>query len=86
MAAACGVLFALVLCLHNVRKSKDGGISESKDVASTFAVNIDRGMLLYICAQYFHFIILLIFVICGSDFFPHIRIVIVLVAGDNREI
>uniref|UniRef100_A0A0E0HTV5 Protein kinase domain-containing protein n=1 Tax=Oryza nivara TaxID=4536 RepID=A0A0E0HTV5_ORYNI len=42
MAAACGVLFALVLCLHNVRKSKDGGISESKDVASTFAVNIDR--------------------------------------------
>ncbi|KAL5200205.1 hypothetical protein ABZP36_021408 [Zizania latifolia] len=41
MATACGLLFALVLCLHNVRKSKDGGSSESKDVASSFVVNID---------------------------------------------
>ncbi|KAF0931378.1 hypothetical protein E2562_004516 [Oryza meyeriana var. granulata] len=42
MAAACGVLFALVLCLHNVRKSKDGGFSESKDITGCLAVNIDR--------------------------------------------
>ncbi|KAG8094885.1 hypothetical protein GUJ93_ZPchr0012g21501 [Zizania palustris] len=42
IGAACGLIFALVLCLRNVRKSEDGGSSESKDLAGSLAVNIDR--------------------------------------------
>uniref|UniRef100_A0A0D9WSD3 Protein kinase domain-containing protein n=1 Tax=Leersia perrieri TaxID=77586 RepID=A0A0D9WSD3_9ORYZ len=51
MTAACGVLFALVLCLHNVRKSKDGGSSESKDIAGSFAVNIASNREIWVNTQ-----------------------------------
>ncbi|KAI4971233.1 hypothetical protein ZWY2020_002147 [Hordeum vulgare] len=42
VAAASCILFALVFCLHNLHKRKDGGTSEPKDFVGALAVNIDR--------------------------------------------
>ena len=50
VAAASCILFALVFCLHSVHKRKDGGTSEPKDFVGALAVNIDRGMLLFLRA------------------------------------
>ena len=48
VAAASCVLFALVFCLHSVHKGNDGGTSEPKDFVGALAVNMDRGMLLFL--------------------------------------
>ncbi|GJN38889.1 hypothetical protein PR202_gb27970 [Eleusine coracana subsp. coracana] len=42
IAAASGVLFMLVFCLHNSRKRNDDGSSEPKDIISSLDVNIER--------------------------------------------
>lgn len=48
VAAASCILFVLVFCLNNLHKRKDGDTSESKDFGGALAVNIDRGMLLFL--------------------------------------
>lgn len=48
IAVASCVLFALIFCLHKTRKRNDDGSSEQKDIVGPLAVNIERGMLLFL--------------------------------------
>ena len=48
IAAASCVLFVLVFCLHNARKRNDDESSEPKDIVGSLAVNIERGMVLFL--------------------------------------
>jgi hypothetical protein len=39
-----------VFCLHNARKRNDDASSEPKDIVGSLAVNIERGMVLFLSA------------------------------------
>jgi hypothetical protein len=50
IAVASCVLFALVFYLHKTRKGNDDVSSEPKEIVGSLSVNIERGMLLFLCA------------------------------------
>jgi hypothetical protein len=50
IAVASCVLFTLVFCLYKARKRNNDESGEPKDIVGSLAVNIERGMLLFLCA------------------------------------